>query len=277
MELAPLGLKLAEIECFRYRVDDVLQGVNKKTILKTRARELQHEILTDSRLKSKLEQSDDLKALKRSARQIKQSVSGRESLIHMPAYLIPANAFKGATAVQNAIASQSEEAPRRGHKRRQDPLKTMVPQQKKRKGADWQTNVKNEPNHATANFEQLPALSGRKLWKIRHRKKVGKRLEAQGTHSGKTAGRSLRRSSIKVAPLSFSAEVSLNTVFLVCESETCAGYQCAQRQPAGQHLRLEILVRGIAQGYTDSQFLACARLCGCNWPFGGASDANIFS
>ena len=179
IELSPLGLKLAEIECFRYRVDDVLQGVNKKTIMKARARELQHEILTNARLKSKLEQTDDLRALKRSSRQIKQSVAGRDSLRHLPAYLIPDQTLNGSNAVQAAVAAQAEE---RSRKRKADPLKTFTPKQKRRKAGDLSNSLRREPDHKTATIDKLPPLSGRKLWKIRHGKKVGKLMQRQGVH-----------------------------------------------------------------------------------------------
>merc|ERR1719174_2269927 len=179
MELSPLGLKLSEIECFRYRVDDVLQGVNKKTIMKARARELQHELITNARLKSKLEQTDDLRALKRSSRQIKQSVAGRDSLRHLPAYLIPDQTLNGSNAVQAAVAAQAEE---RSRKRKADPLKTFTPKQKRRKAGDLSNSLRREPDHKTATVDKLPPLSGRKLWKIRHGKKVGKLMQRQGAH-----------------------------------------------------------------------------------------------
>jgi ATP-dependent RNA helicase DDX56/DBP9 len=179
MELSPLGLKLSEIECFRYRVDDVLHGVNKKTIMKARARELQHEILTNARLKSKLEQTDDLRALKRSSRQIKQSVAGRDSLRHLPAYLIPDQTLNGSNAVQAAVAEQAEE---RIRKRKADPLKSFTPKQKRRKAGDLSNSLRREPDHKTATVDKLPPLAGRKLWKMRHGKKVGKLMQRQGTH-----------------------------------------------------------------------------------------------
>ena len=99
-----LPLNLKDIECFRYRVEDVSRGVTKRAIAAMRARELQREALHSAKLKAHFQENpqvcryghstaqgarpwwvlsfggasvvwQDAKALKRSARQLKVSLS----------------------------------------------------------------------------------------------------------------------------------------------------------------------------------------------------------
>jgi ATP-dependent RNA helicase DDX56/DBP9 len=63
--LKPLELNMKNIECFRYRVADVLQSITPKTIASVRAYELQRDLLCSARLKEHFETNpEDMKALK---------------------------------------------------------------------------------------------------------------------------------------------------------------------------------------------------------------------
>lgn len=69
--VVPLGLNLKDIDCFRYRVEDVLKSVTPKAVLGLRAQELQREILHSKKLTEHLEANpEDAQALKKAFRSL---------------------------------------------------------------------------------------------------------------------------------------------------------------------------------------------------------------
>ena len=86
----PLDFDLAEIEGFRYRVEDVGRAVTKTTVRETRAAELRAEILNSERLQGQFfeENPADLQLL-RHDRIATHAARVQEHLKHVPKYLLP--------------------------------------------------------------------------------------------------------------------------------------------------------------------------------------------
>ncbi|KAL8449998.1 hypothetical protein Emed_002739 [Eimeria media] len=167
--LTPLSLQLQDIECFRYRVEDVRRGLTKRVIASAVARDLQQQLLNSWKLKEFFERNPrDMEVLKRACKQLKM------------------------TAVQLAI--QQQKVAENGAKRTKqglsrrgvaDPLKSFQAAAargasgRKRKGSTKprvtrEGQLAKMPLHAgEVAPETLPPTSGRKIWKLRHGKRVG--------------------------------------------------------------------------------------------------------
>merc|ERR1712046_495656 len=89
-EVKLLPLLMQDIERFRYRVEDVARGVTKNAVNGLRARDLQLEALHSSKLKAHFEDHpDDLAALQKAQRSLKDRKSTRQHLKVLPGYLVP--------------------------------------------------------------------------------------------------------------------------------------------------------------------------------------------
>lgn len=67
--LQPLALNLNDIECFRYRVEDIMKSVTRKTVGETRVSEIQREILHSKKLKDYFrENPEEAEVLKKAFR-----------------------------------------------------------------------------------------------------------------------------------------------------------------------------------------------------------------
>ncbi|KAL8443759.1 hypothetical protein Emag_005843 [Eimeria magna] len=72
VSLTPLSLQLQDIECFRYRVEDVRRGLTKRVIASAVARDLQQQLLNSRKLKEFFERNPrDMEVLKRACKQLK--------------------------------------------------------------------------------------------------------------------------------------------------------------------------------------------------------------
>lgn len=191
-DLQPLPMQISDAERFRYRVEDMARGLTKKAVAEYRARELQLEALHSEKLKAFFEEHpEDKLVLQRTQRQLRQRKSIREHLKAVPSYLVPEN-FVAATPVQQAVrqaasaedVSGSTKRRRIIHARTQDPLQSFsaAPGGGKRARFTRETMLAKERriNPATANIEALPPLSGKKIWKLQHGKRVRKPMDAMG-------------------------------------------------------------------------------------------------
>merc|ERR1712039_647558 len=146
-------------------------------------------------------------------RQLRERKSVRGNLKHVPSYLVPEN-FTKATPVQQAVREELAAMGRTGKtsatKRRRELARTKDPLQgfgvgpgaggrtgKGKKNAMFTREVMEAKERRidpkTANVEQLPPLSGRKLWKLRHGKKVRKANEVAGERKRLTIGERKRK------------------------------------------------------------------------------------
>lgn len=70
--LTPLSLALQDVECFRYRVEDVRRGLTRRVVAASVARDLQQQLLGARRLKEFFERNPrDREVLKRASKQLK--------------------------------------------------------------------------------------------------------------------------------------------------------------------------------------------------------------
>jgi hypothetical protein len=89
MQPAPLNFNMAELESFRYRVEDIVRAVTPAAVKEFRTAELKREILNSSKLKSHFaENPNDLKVL-RHDKAILHPITQKDHLKFVPEYLIP--------------------------------------------------------------------------------------------------------------------------------------------------------------------------------------------
>lgn len=191
--LTPLSLQLQDVECFRYRVEDVRRGLTKRVVAAAVARDLQQQLLNSRKLKEFFERNPrDREVLKRACKQLKELNVSKGHLGHLPDYLLSQTQPTQMTAVQLAIQQQKAAEGRskgsQGSSRRRpvaDPLKSFQAavarvasagkhKKAKRPPVTRAGQLAKMPRHADeVPPEALPATSGRKLWKLRHNKRVG--------------------------------------------------------------------------------------------------------
>lgn len=108
--LKELGLNLQDIECFRYRLEDVLRSVTLKAIATLRAHELQRDLLRSKRLKEHFETNpDDAKALKNAFKSVQTTNVDDKHLKAIPVYFKPAvSNLTSLTAVEMAVMQLSQ-------------------------------------------------------------------------------------------------------------------------------------------------------------------------
>eukprot|EP00921_Rhytidocystis_pertsovi_P014042 GHVQ01022872.1.p1 GENE.GHVQ01022872.1~~GHVQ01022872.1.p1 ORF type:complete len:743 (-),score=116.54 GHVQ01022872.1:55-2283(-) len=171
--LQQLQLGMSDIECFRYRVEDISRSVTAKAVVAARARELQREALNNSRLANYFSQHPlDHLTLKKAARQLKDQHMVKTHLKHLPAYLVAStkNTMRQLTPVEAAIQSQERTSSStcghldkaRNRKMQMDLLTPFDAKKKlkaKRKRVTRETQLELEPDHATTAPEDLPAIS----------------------------------------------------------------------------------------------------------------------
>ncbi|KEP66375.1 UNVERIFIED_CONTAM: DEAD/DEAH box helicase domain-containing protein [Hammondia hammondi] len=191
--LKPLSLRLQDVECFRYRVEDVCRGVTKRVIAALVAKELQQEVLRSRKMRDFFKRNPrDEDVLRAACKQLKdRALAGRGHLQHLPQYLLAQTPPAQKTAVQLAVEAQKARGPQAiqeklGVKRRTlvDPLKSFRAGSsdtrrgkrghRGRRPISRESQLAREPNHAETAPEHLPALSGRKLWKLKHNKNLSK-------------------------------------------------------------------------------------------------------
>lgn len=211
--LRPLPMQISDVERFRYRVEDMAKGLKKKIVLKYLARELQLEALNCERLKEYFEENPEEKlALLERQRELKARQSVRANLKHVPSYLVPEE-LTGGTPVQDAIrkdqaarggpiTSQARRKQMRQQSER-DPLQSVQPginlnRKGKRKFITREMMLAKEKRMAKHNPdpEALPPISRKKIWALRHGKKVRKVTDVFGERKKLTKFQKGRRKKI---------------------------------------------------------------------------------
>lgn len=148
------------------------------------------EALNSEKLKAYFEENaEEKRALQRSHRQLREKRSVSE-FAHHTELSRPEGFVAGVTPVQQAVR---DDAARSGTKampsrlkrqkmlsaRRRDPLQAFTPEGGGRKGKkqalrERMLAIDRRIDPATANPDQLPPLSGKKLWKMTHKKPLRK-------------------------------------------------------------------------------------------------------
>jgi len=191
-----INLKREDVDRLKYRVDDVLKSVTPKEIKIARLKELQQEAVTSAKLTAHFEDNpEDQEALQRSLREGKKKRVERTHLKTLPGYLIP-EALTAKTPVEAAVAEQVGSYTGKSKKKgRIDPLTfTTASNNKKRRFTREGQNAKASREREDANVEELVPLSGRKIWKLNHRKRVKK--VSRELVAGRTA-KSVRKTAKK--------------------------------------------------------------------------------
>lgn len=183
MQPAPLQFNFRELESFRYRVEDTLRSVTTTAVKELRSAELKREILNSERLKSFFaENPNDLKVL-RHDKAIAHPIRQKDHLKSVPEYLMPVS-MRGVSNVRMKN--------KRGKKRKTvtaGSQEQRVLQSKKRnplynpdngaedagEGADTGASAGDgEAGDAydaqTGGDSMDGGISGRKEWKMRHKK-----------------------------------------------------------------------------------------------------------
>eukprot|EP00392_Amoebophrya_sp_AT5.2_P000882 g884.t1 len=222
--LNKLPFDVASIEQLRYRVQDVERAVTKKAVTAIRLRELQTEAVNSVRLKRYFDEHPaDLQALRKSQRELKQKAKDSH-LRYLPEYLVPkslGSSCGGQDPVAEAVRCENQQDGTSGavasgsasyheKKRRRlmynDELLSQRQQSsfsasnKKRKGgkpvitAEQMERIKTD---ASADVDTLPPLSGRKIWKMNH----GKRLQKPDRTAYSCGGRKYGRQAKKRAKI----------------------------------------------------------------------------
>jgi len=210
--LKPLPMQITDAERFRYRVEDMARGLTKKAIEKYKARELQLEALNSEKLKEYFEEHpEEKRALQKTQRALKQKKSIRQHLKHVPAYLVPDGIVANATAIEEAARQEAKaeglslsaamKRKRLQLARKKDPLHGFSttnpgPGGKKKRSQMYSREMfeakEKKIDPKTANVEDLPPLSGRKIWKLKHGKRIRRKTDQLGERRRMTYGQKKR-------------------------------------------------------------------------------------
>ncbi|KAL6067853.1 putative ATP-dependent RNA helicase ddx56 [Balamuthia mandrillaris] len=131
-EITPYTFKMALVEGFRYRVEDVLRGVTRAAVREARLREIKQEIINSEKLKTHFEENpEDLRTLLKHDRPLMQS-RVQPHLKFVPRYLAPTNLVGQQQKKINDETQRSAEMNRKRRRRSaivskksQDPLKSF--------------------------------------------------------------------------------------------------------------------------------------------------------
>jgi len=199
---APLQFNMLELESFRYRVEDTLRSVTVAAVREMRAAELKREILNSERLKSFFaENPNDLKVL-RHDKAIAHPIRQQDHLKNVPDYLLPAS-MRGATVLQNKKGRKRKPAGSTGsaaagveQSRKRNPL--YNPEGAEEGGSSRASSASTMPQAKVfSNNDCLgDSMSGRKMWKQKHKKGAFNPKVAKGSQH-RVAGTFANDSKVK--------------------------------------------------------------------------------
>lgn len=152
-QLEDLKLKMTEFERFRYRCSDVLRGVSDRRVKDLKLNEVKKALLASKPLKEHFEENPHDRKLLQKA---KTKTKVKAHLANVPVYLLP-EAIKGKEDPSFRYKASDFEA--RLAKRQKRPARDVAD--------DY---IEEEPSQI--NWQDLPPVSNRKWWKIRHHKSL---------------------------------------------------------------------------------------------------------
>lgn len=125
----PYMFKMEEIEGFRYRAQDAMRAVTKRSIREARVKEIKQEILNSKKLQSYFEENPrDLQVLRHD--KALHTAKVQRHMKHVPEYIVPRSLRRRAGIIEKETAVKSRPAPAsrfpRGVKKSKDnPLKSL--------------------------------------------------------------------------------------------------------------------------------------------------------
>ena len=174
-----LNVSVASFEPLRYRVEDVSKGISRRAIAASRQKELLTEILHNDEMKKKLsENSEEVQALRQSVRNLREHAKIKWHLQELPEYLVPD--LKG---IKPLVGKSSDDVATKLAKKRKSMENDQMAMKKKRKLTLREKLVNKDQRLAdddTVAPDELAPISGRKLWKIKHHKRVKRMGEGLG-------------------------------------------------------------------------------------------------
>lgn len=195
--ITQLPVKQGEIENFRYRVSDVVRSITRKQIAKMKQIDFKKQLIKSKKLKGyfdehKQERDMIVKDIEKSAQMVSKYAVKLNSTV--PLYLLPEEmrkkieekeAQEGPKTVRVAKQELNEEFSKSLEKRLKNNNLTMDDVKKKIKvDTNKYINVREDLEDPTITDEsRLTILSSRKLWKLKHKKKLksrNRRLEKKG-------------------------------------------------------------------------------------------------
>ena len=169
--LENIEIPVAAFEPLRYRCEDVYKGISRRAITATRQKELLSEIMHNDQLKQKLsENSEDIQALRQAMRTLREHSKVKWHLAEIPEYLLPdLKALKSSPVCEQVTKfirkqARTESTKPKGKARLRDKM------------------LRRDPavNDESAAPDELAPISGRKLWKVRHHKRISRKGDNMG-------------------------------------------------------------------------------------------------
>jgi ATP-dependent RNA helicase DDX56/DBP9 len=170
-EISDIGIPVVSFEPLRYRVEDVSKGISRRAVAAARQKELLNEMLHNEQLKQKLsENSDDVQALRQAMRTLREHSKVKWHLREIPEYLLPdLKGVKSLVATPGAKGEEDVLVKLKKRKRESQDGAVRRPRKTLR-----EKNLRKESllDQDMISPEELAPISGRKLWKMRHHKKI---------------------------------------------------------------------------------------------------------
>lgn len=162
--LVDMEIPVAAFEPLRYRVDDVFRGISRRAIAAARQKELLNEIMHNEHLKQKLsENTQDVQALRQAMRTLREHSKVKWHLRELPEYLKPDLA-----GVKTITEKAQEDVMARLNRKRKADGEPV----RRHKRTLREKMIHKDTQDDTTAPEDLAPLSGRKLWKMKHHKKI---------------------------------------------------------------------------------------------------------
>jgi ATP-dependent RNA helicase DDX56/DBP9 len=181
---APLAFDIADIDCFRYRVEDVRRAVTSIAIREAQLADVKKEMLNSDKLRAHFEDHPRELNLLQHDRQVGKARI-QPHLATIPTYLVPSalqapvNKKKKKNLNSHAAAASLKKK-NQNHKRRtdNDPLHTFEHLQKKKKMPEEENEDENEKRTHDDNEDRITygdrgvgkSTSNRQKWKASHKK-----------------------------------------------------------------------------------------------------------
>lgn len=159
---APLAFDMKEIDCFRYRVEDVRRAVTGIGVKQAQIEDLKKEMLNSEKLKDHFEDNPrDLNIVQHD--KALGAIKVQPHLAHIPSYLVPTSMLPTATSTKSKKRSRTGQHTNDKRRRtKNDPLHTFQHAQ-----AD---DAKPTEDRITNGDGVGASTSGRQRWKESHRK-----------------------------------------------------------------------------------------------------------
>ena len=170
-KIESMDIPVSAFESLRYRVEDVYKGISRRAIAAARQKEILNEMLHNEEMKKKLsENSEDVQALRQAMRTLREHSKVKWHLREIPDYLMPDLA-----SVKPITSAKKRKNGQGGNESTKAPVK-------RRKFTLREKMIKKDGNDNTILApEELAPISGRKLWKVKHHK----RIQRNGDNLGK--------------------------------------------------------------------------------------------